>query len=116
MYSLTEKKRIRKDFGKIPLVREVPYLLETQVESYRRFLQADKAPEERDVDGLEEVFRSVFPIEDQSGKSALEYVGYEFGEPAYDVRECQQWGLTYSRPLHAKLRLVVYDKDEATGG
>jgi DNA-directed RNA polymerase subunit beta len=116
MYSFTEKKRIRKDFGKNPTIREVPYLLETQVESYQRFLQADAGVEERLVDGLEEVFRSVFPIEDQSGKASLEFVGYEFGEPAFDVRECQQWGLTYSRPLNAKLRLVVYDKDEATGG
>jgi len=116
MYSFTEKKRIRKDFGKIPTVREVPYLLETQVESYQRFLQADSTIEDRPRDGLEEVFRSVFPIEDQSGKASLEYVGYEFGEPSFDMRECQQWGLTFSRPLHAKLRLVVYDKDEATGG
>ncbi len=116
MYSLTEKKRIRKDFGKNPTIREVPYLLETQVASYQRFLQADKGPEERAVDGLEEVFRSVFPIQDQSGKASLEYVGYEFGEPAFDVRECQQWGLTYSRPLNAKLRLAVYEKDEGTGG
>ncbi|MEF8982801.1 MAG: DNA-directed RNA polymerase subunit beta, partial [Thiohalorhabdus sp.] len=116
MYSFTEKKRIRKDFGKNPTIREVPYLLETQVESYQRFLQADKAPEELAVDGLEEVFRSVFPIEDQSGKASLEYVGYEYSDPAFDVRECQQWGITYSRPLNAKLRLVVYDKDEATGG
>ncbi|MFA9459633.1 DNA-directed RNA polymerase subunit beta [Thiohalorhabdus methylotrophus] len=116
MYSLTEKKRIRKDFGKNPTIREVPYLLETQVESYQRFLQAGRGPEDRLDDGLEEVFRSVFPIEDQSGKASLEYAGYEFGEPSFDVRECQQWGLTFSRPLHCKLRLVVYDKDEATGG
>ncbi|HKJ70604.1 MAG TPA: DNA-directed RNA polymerase subunit beta [Gammaproteobacteria bacterium] len=116
MYSLTEKKRIRKDFGKNPTIREVPYLLETQVESYQRFLQADRGPEARAMDGLEEVFHSVFPIEDQSGKASLEYVGYEFGEAAFDMRECQQWGLTFSRPLNAKLRLVVYDKDEATGG
>ncbi|MFB6359306.1 MAG: hypothetical protein ABEJ96_10025, partial [Thiohalorhabdaceae bacterium] len=88
MYSFTEKKRIRKDFGKSPTIREVPYLLETQVESYQRFLQGDKAPEERAVDGLEEVFRYVFPIEDQSGKASLEYVGYEYGDPAFDVREC----------------------------
>ncbi len=115
MYSLTEKKRIRKNFGKNPTIRQVPYLLETQVASYQRFLQAEKAPEERALDGLEGVFRSVFPIQDQSGKASLEYVSYEFGEPAFDERECQQWGLTYSRPLNARLRLAVYDKDEGTG-
>ncbi len=116
MYSFTERKRIRKEFGKSPTIREAPWLLTIQVASFQRLVQADTTPEGRKLEGLEEIFRSVFPIEDQSGKASLEFVSYSFGELTFDVRECEQWGLTFSRPLHAKLRLVVYDKDEATGG
>ncbi len=80
-YSFTEKKRIRKDFGKLPKVMEVPYLLAIQLDSYRKFLQHDKSAEERLDAGLEAAFRSVFPISSYSGNAALEYAGYEFGKP-----------------------------------
>jgi len=113
-YSFTEKKRIRKDFGKRPTILEVPYLLSIQVDSYRKFLQADAASEGREELGLHAAFQSVFPIVSYSGNAALEYVSYRLGEPAFDVKECQVRGLTYSAPLRVKVRLVIYDK-EASG-
>ena len=84
-YSFTEKKRIRKDFGKRPSILDVPYLLATQIDSYRRFLQADKHPEKRDTGGCMRAFKSVFPIVSYSGNAALEYVSYRLGEPVFDV-------------------------------
>jgi len=114
-YSFTEKKRIRKDFGKRPEILEVPYLLAIQLDSYRAFLQADVAPEERKDQGLHAAFKSVFPIVSYSGNAALEYVSYRLGEPAFDVKECQMRGLTYAAPLRVKLRLVLYDRDEKGG-
>ena len=110
-YTYTEKKCIRKDFGKRPDVLKVPYLLETQLESYRTFLQADVAPEERADRGLEAAFRSVFPIVSYSGNAALEYVSYELGTPVFDVKECQLRGVTYSAPMKVKVRLIIYHKD-----
>ncbi|RME32481.1 MAG: DNA-directed RNA polymerase subunit beta, partial [Gammaproteobacteria bacterium] len=110
-YSYTIKKRIRKGFGKNDTVLEVPYLLATQIESYRQFLQLDRAPEEREDQGLHAVFRSVFPIVSYSGNAMLEYVSYRLGEPVFDVNECQIRGTTYSAPLRVKLRLVIYDKE-----
>jgi DNA-directed RNA polymerase subunit beta len=110
-YSFTEKKRIRKDFGKRPSILDVPYLLATQLESYRDFLQVDKAPLGRDEKGLHSAFRSVFPIVSYSGNAALDYVSYRLGEPAFDVKECQLRGLTYAAPLRALVRLIIYDKD-----
>jgi len=110
-YSFTEKKRIRKDFGKRPSILEVPFLLETQIESYRNFLQTDRKPEDREDKGLHAAFSSVFPIESYSGTAALEYVSYRLGEPTFDVKECQMRGLTYAAPLRALVRLVIYDKD-----
>jgi DNA-directed RNA polymerase subunit beta len=110
-YSFTEKKRIRKDFGKRHSILDVPYLLATQIESYCDFLQADKAPLGRDEKGLHSAFRSVFPILSYSGNAALDYVSYRLGEPAFDVKECQLRGLTYAAPLRALVRLIIYDKD-----
>jgi len=110
-YSFTEKKRIRKDFGKLPTVLEVPYLLSTQVQSYKEFLQEDAAEGERTKQGLHAAFSSVFPIISYSGHVHLEYVSYRLGEPVFDVRECKVRGLTYAAPLRVKMRLVIYDKD-----
>jgi len=110
-YSFTEKKRIRKDFGKRHSILDVPYLLATQIESYRDFLQVDRAPLGRDEKGLHSAFRSVFPILSYSGNAALDYVSYRLGEPAFDVKECQLRGLTYAAPLRALVRLIIYDKD-----
>ena len=110
-YSFTEKKRIRKDFGERHSILEVPYLLATQIESYRDFLQSDNAPESRNSKGLHAAFKSVFPIVSYAGTAALDYVNYRLGEPAFDVKECQLRGLTYAAPLRALVRLIIYDKD-----
>mgnify|MGYP003853310561 FL=1 len=112
-YSYTEKKRIRKDFGKLPQVMDVPYLLAIQLDSYYDFLQQDRSPEERMEVGLNAAFKSVFPIESFSGNAALEYVSYRFGTPAFDVKECQLRGVTYSAPLRVKVRLIIYDKESS---
>ncbi|KPK39370.1 MAG: DNA-directed RNA polymerase subunit beta [Gammaproteobacteria bacterium SG8_47] len=113
-YSFTEKKRIRKDFGKRPTVLGVPYLLATQIDSYRDFLQSDRTPDGREDRGLHAAFNSVFPIVSYSGNAALDYVSYRLGVPTFDVKECQLRGLTYAAPLRALVRLVIYDK-EASG-
>ncbi|WP_207062314.1 DNA-directed RNA polymerase subunit beta [Motiliproteus sp. SC1-56] len=114
-YTFTEKKRIRKDFSKLPHVMDVPYLLAIQIDSYRKFLQtgAASAEDKKDV-GLHAAFKSVFPIVSYSGNAALEYVGYKLGEPAFDVKECQLRGVTYSAPLRVKVRLIIYDRDSST--
>src|SRR5512147_1104808 len=112
-YSFTEKKRIRKDFGKRSSILEVPYLLAIQLDSYRKFLQADTAEVKRDEVGLHAAFRSVFPIVSYSGNASLEYVSYRLGEPVFDVKECQLRGLTYAAPLRVKVRLIVLDKEAA---
>ena len=118
-YSFTEKKRLRKSFSKRPEgVLPIPYLLSTQLESYRKFLQADAAPDGRIEKGLQAAFKSVFPIESFNGSAALEFVSYRLGTPAFDVRECQQRGLIYAAPLRVKMRLVIYNREEgksATG-
>ena len=113
-YSFTEKKRIRKDYGKLPGILDVPYLLSIQIDSYQRFLQVDVAPGEREETGLHAAFRSVFPIVSYSGNAALEYVSYRLGEPVFDVKECQLRGMTYAAPLRVLVRLVIYDR-EASG-
>jgi DNA-directed RNA polymerase subunit beta len=113
-YSFTEKKRIRKNFGKRPSILGTPYLLAIQLDSYRRFLQADTAESKRDEIGLHAAFDSVFPISSYSGNATLEYVSYRLGDPVFDVKECQLRGLTYAAPLRVKVRLVVLDK-EASG-
>ena len=110
-YSFTQKKRIRKTFGGQPSVLEVPYLLATQLDSYRNFLQADAAISERAEVGLHAAFSSVFPVQSYTGSAELQYVSYRLGTPAFDVRECQMRGMTYSAPLRVKLRLAIYDKD-----
>jgi DNA-directed RNA polymerase subunit beta len=113
-YSFTEKKRIRKNFGKRPSILGTPYLLAIQLDSYKRFLQAEVPEAARDPVGLHAAFDSVFPISSYSGNATLEYVSYRLGEPVFDVKECQLRGLTYAAPLRVKVRLIVLDK-EASG-
>ena len=110
-YSFTEKKRIRKDFGKFPSVMEVPYLLAIQIESYKKLLQADTTLANRAERGLHAALKSVFPIVSYSGSAALEYVDYRLGTPTFNVKECQLRGLTYAAPLRVTARLVIYNKD-----
>ncbi len=110
-YSYTEKRRIRKDFGKRPSILEVPYLVATQIESFNQFIQVEAKPEERTDVGLQAAFKSVFPIASFSGNAALEYVSYKLGTPVFDVKECQLRGLTYAASLRVKVRLIIYDKD-----
>jgi DNA-directed RNA polymerase subunit beta len=112
-YSFTEKKRIRKDFGKRKSILDVPYLLETQIHSYQEFLQTDVAAEKRRERGLHGALQSVFPIVAYSGNAALEYVSYKLGEPVFDVKECKLRGMSYGAPLRVKVRLVIYDKDSS---
>jgi DNA-directed RNA polymerase subunit beta len=112
-YSFTEKKRIRKNFGKQPGILQVPYLLAIQLDSYRSFLQAAVAEDARSDVGLHAAFKSVFPISSYSGNATLEYVSYRLGEPVFDVKECQLRGLTYAAPLRTKVRLIVLDKEAA---
>jgi DNA-directed RNA polymerase subunit beta len=110
-YSFTEKKRIRKSFAKRPNVHKVPFLLATQLESYLSFLQADTPVAKRINDGLQAAFTSIFPIVSHNQFARLEFVSYALGEPAFDVKECMQRGLTYASPLRAKVRLVIMDKE-----
>jgi DNA-directed RNA polymerase subunit beta len=112
-YSFTEKKRIRKNFGRQPGILEVPYLLAIQLDSYRHFLQADAPEDKRSDVGLHAAFKSVFPISSYSGNATLEYVSYRLGEPVFDVKECQLRGLTFAAPLRVKVRLIVLDKEAA---
>jgi len=112
-YSFTEKKRIRNNFGKSTEVLEVPYLLATQIDSYAHFLQAGVSVDDRETTGLHAAFSSVFPIESHNGYAILEYVRYRLGDPAFDVRECQQRGATYAASLRVMVRLVIYDKEAA---
>jgi len=110
-YSYTEKRRIRKNFGRLPKVMELPKLIETQLESYSQFLQQHVEVGARENQGLEEVFQTLFPITSVSGNAALEYVSYELGKPGYTVQECLIQGLSYSAPLRIVVRLVIYDRD-----
>src|ERR1700683_3498781 len=113
--SFTGRKRIRKSFGRIPEVAPMPNLIEVQKSSYDHFLQMGVPPEGRTSVGLQEVFKSVFPIRDFSERARLEFVRYELEAPKYDVEECQQRGITFAAPLKVTLRLVVWDVDEDTG-
>ena len=113
-YSYTEKKRIRKDFGKLPGAMDIPYLLSTQIDSYRQFTQADTPAANRQEQGLHAAFKSVFPIVSYSGKALLEYVSYELGKPVFDVKECQLRGTTYSASLRVRVRLILYDRESTT--
>ena len=110
-YSYTEKRRIRKNFGRLPKVMKLPKLIETQLDSYTQFLQQHVEAGARENKGLEEVFQTLFPITSVSGNAALEYVSYELGRPGYTVQECLIQGLSYSAPLRIVVRLVIYDRD-----
>ena len=112
-YSFTEKKRIRKDFGKRKSILDVPYLLQTQIRSYQEFLQTDIALDDRRERGLHGALQSVFPIVAYSGNAALEYVSYKLGDPVFDVKECKLRGMSYGAPLRVKVRLVIYDKESS---
>src|SRR5882724_11727764 len=113
--SFTGKKRIRKTFGRVAEVAPMPNLIEVQRSSYDHFLQMGVSAEQRASVGLQEVFKSVFPIRDFSERAQLEFVRYELETPKYDTDECQQRGITYAAPLKVTLRLVVWDVDEDTG-
>ncbi len=115
VYSYTEKKRIRKDFGKLLSAIEVPSLLAIQMDSYRKFLEANGESDKLGSSGLNGVFSSVFPITSLSGYAALEYADYRLGESIFDVKECKMRGLTYAAPLRVKLRLVHYDREADAG-
>ncbi len=110
-YSYTEKKRIRKSFAKRANVLDVPFLLATQIESYTRFLQADIPPTQRRNEGLQAAFHSIFPIVSHSGNARLEFLDFMLGEPTFDVKECQQRGLTFASPLRARVRLILLDRE-----
>jgi DNA-directed RNA polymerase subunit beta len=110
-YSFTEKKRIRKSFAKRASVLPVPYLLATQLDSYAAFLQEFVAPDARKSEGLQAAFQSIFPIESHSKNARLEFVSFVLGQPPFDVKECQQRGLTFAAPLRAKVRLTIMDKE-----
>ncbi len=110
-YSFTEKKRLRKNFAKRPIVHQVPFLLATQLESFSTFLQQDTGPTTRKPEGLQAAFSSVFPIVSHNGFARLEFVSYMLSPPAFDVKECQQRGLTFCSALRAKVRLVLLDKE-----
>lgn len=112
-YSYTEKKRIRKSFAKRENVQEIPYLLETQLHSYRAFLQQDTLAHHRKNEGLQAAFTSIFPIESANGAARLAFVSYSLREPVFDVKECQLRGLTYHAPLYAKIRLELLDREAA---
>jgi DNA-directed RNA polymerase subunit beta len=113
-YSFTEKKRIRKSFAKRANVHEVPYLLATQLDSYSEFLQEGVPTSDRKTEGLQSAFNSIFPIVSHNGFARLEFLSYALGVPPFDVKECQQRGLTYASPLRAKVRLVILDKESPT--
>jgi len=110
-YSYTEKKRIRKDFGTKQSIMEVPYLLDIQLKSYRKFLKAEGRSEDQSNTGLHAAFASVFPIVSFSGNAEMEYISYKLGIPAFNEQECRTRGVTYSAPLRVKVRLIIYDKD-----
>ena len=113
--SFTGKKRIRKSFGRIPEAVQMPNLIEVQRSSYEQFLQREVRPGMRRDEGVEAVFKSVFPIKDFNERAVLEYVSYEFEEPKYDVEECIQRDMTFAAPLKVKLRLIVFETEEETG-
>ncbi|MFN9771086.1 MAG: DNA-directed RNA polymerase subunit beta [Burkholderiales bacterium] len=112
-YSFTEKKRIRKSFAKRQVVQDVPFLLQTQLESYAQFLQLERSVADRKDEGLQAAFTSIFPITSHNQMARLEFVSYALGNPAFDVKECQQRGLTFCAPLRARVRLVIMDREAA---
>src|SRR5215207_8009133 len=110
-YSFTERKRIRKSFAKRASMLQIPYLLATQIESYASFLQSEALADARRNQGLQAAFSSIFPIVSHSGNARLEFVSYQLGIPPFDVKECQQRGLTFASPLRAKVRLTIMDRE-----
>ncbi len=110
-YSFTEKKRIRKSFAKRASILPIPFLLATQLESYAAFLQQKLVPSKRNNQGLQAAFNSIFPIESHSKNARLDFISYSLGTPVFDVKECQQRGLTYASPLRAKVRLTIMEKE-----
>ncbi len=113
-YSFTEKKRIRKDFGKQPATLDIPYLLSIQIDSYNKFLQNGVSDDNREDIGLNAAFKTVFPIMSYSGNASLEYISYRLDKPVFDVHECKLRGQTYAAPMRVKVALVIYDKDANT--
>ena len=113
-YSFTEKKRIRKDFGKQPSTLDIPYLLSIQIDSYNKFLQNGVSDDNREDIGLNAAFKTVFPIMSYSGNASLEYISYRLDKPVFDVHECKLRGQTYAAPMRVKVALVIYDKDANT--
>ncbi|MEK7736962.1 MAG: DNA-directed RNA polymerase subunit beta, partial [Pseudomonadota bacterium] len=113
-YSYTERKRIRKSFAKRAAVLDVPFLLAKQLESYTQFLQAELPPAQRLNQGLQAAFTSIFPIVAHSGNARLEFVHFNLGEPVFDVKECQQRGLTFASPLRARVRLIILDRESSS--
>ena len=112
-YTFTEKKRIRKNFGKLPNVMDLPYLLSIQLDSYKNFTQLGLAKEARENTGLHAALSSIFPIVGYAGFAALEYVDYVLGKPAFEVDECKLRGATFSVPLRVRVRLLIYDKESS---
>src|SRR6478736_2241765 len=113
-YSYTERKRIRKSFGKRDSVLEVPYLLQMQKDAYTAFLQADMAPQKRTIEGLQAAFDSAFPIVSHNGFVEMKFIEYNLAKPAFDVRECQTRGLTFASAVRAKVQLIIYDRESST--
>jgi DNA-directed RNA polymerase subunit beta len=113
-YSFTERKRVRKSFAKRVNNHQVPYLIATQLESYAKFLQAEKPATSRLTEGLQAAFTSAFPIVSNNGYARMEYVSYQLSQPPFDVKECQQRGYTYHSALRAKVRLIIYDREAPT--
>jgi len=113
-YSFTERKRVRKSFAKRVNNHQVPYLIATQLESYAKFLQAEKPAMSRLTEGLQAAFTSAFPIVSNNGYARMEYVSYQLSQPPFDVKECQQRGYTYHSALRAKVRLIIYDREAPT--
>src|SRR3954447_23765046 len=107
--------RIRKNFAKIQKIIDIPNLIDIQKHSYDKFLQSDKAPEQRADTGLQGVFKSVFPIKDFNETASLEFVSYTLSEPKYDVEECHQRGMTFAAPLKVTVQLVIWDVDPESG-
>src|SRR5499427_8342326 len=114
-FQVANNLRFRRSFGRIRKIIDLPYLIEIQKNSYELFLQKDAAPMERQNIGLQEVFKSVFPIKDFNETASLEFVSYSLGEPKYDVEECHQRGMTFAAPLKVTVQLVLWDIDQQTG-
>ena len=113
-YSYTERKRIRNSFGTRDSVLEVPYLLQMQKDAYTAFLQADKAPQKRTIEGLQAAFDAAFPIVSHNGFVEMKFIEYNLAKPAFDVRECQTRGLTFASAVRAKVQLIIYDRESST--